>query len=67
MTGRAVLRRIDQLGGVVVRQKGSHVRVELGECATTVPIHRGQDIPTGTLRRIERDLAPCVGKTRWLR
>jgi predicted RNA binding protein YcfA (HicA-like mRNA interferase family) len=67
MTGRDVLRRIDQLGGVVVRQKGSHVRVELGECATTVPVHRGQDIPIGTLRQIERDLARCVGEARWLR
>ncbi len=67
MTGRDVLRRIDQLGGVMVRQKGSHVRVKLGRCTTTVPVHRGEDIPIGTLRKIERDLASCVGKARWLR
>jgi predicted RNA binding protein YcfA (HicA-like mRNA interferase family) len=67
MTGRDVLRRIRQFGGAEVRQKGSHVRVELGKCATTVPVHRGEDIPAGTLRKIERDLAPCVGKARWLR
>jgi len=67
MTGRDVLRRIRQLGGVVVRQEGSHVRVELGSCKTTVSVHRGEDLPPGTLRAIERDLAPCVGKARWLR
>jgi predicted RNA binding protein YcfA (HicA-like mRNA interferase family) len=67
MTGRDVLGRIRQLGGETVRQKGSHVRVRLGKCATTVPVHRGEDLPPGTLRAIERDLAPCVGKARWLR
>lgn len=51
----------------MVRQKGSHVRVKLGRCTTTVPVHRGEDIPIGTLRKIERDLASCVGKARWLR
>jgi predicted RNA binding protein YcfA (HicA-like mRNA interferase family) len=66
MTGRDVLRRIRQLGGETVRQKGSHVRVQLGKCGTTVPVHRGEDLPAGTLRAIERDLAPCVGETRWL-
>ena len=66
MTGRDVLRRIRQLGGETVRQKGSHVRVQLGKCGTTVPVHRGEDLPAGTLLAIERDLAPCVGETRWL-
>ncbi len=37
----------------------------LGQCVTTVPMHRG-DIPAGTLRTIERDLAACVGARRWL-
>lgn len=67
VTGRDVLRRIRQQGGVIVRQRGSHVRVQLGECTTTVPVHRGEDISPGALRAIERDLAPCVGKARWLR
>jgi predicted RNA binding protein YcfA (HicA-like mRNA interferase family) len=31
----------------------------------TVPIHKGEDIPRGTLRAIERDLEPCLGKG-WL-
>jgi predicted RNA binding protein YcfA (HicA-like mRNA interferase family) len=33
--------------------------------ATTVPQHSG-DIPAGTLRAIERDLEPALGKG-WLR
>ncbi|HZD38389.1 MAG TPA: type II toxin-antitoxin system HicA family toxin [Actinomycetes bacterium] len=67
MTGRDVLRRIRQRGGEVVRQSGSHVRVQLGKCATAVPVHRREDLPPGTLRAIERDLAPWIGETRWLR
>lgn len=37
----------------------------LGRCVTVVPMHSG-DLATGTLRAIERDLAPCVGERRWL-
>jgi predicted RNA binding protein YcfA (HicA-like mRNA interferase family) len=67
MTGREVLRRIERLGCVVLRQRGSHVIVRCpGGCQTVIPIHRGQDIPTGTLRGIERILAPCLGEG-WLR
>jgi len=50
---------------VEVRQVGSHLRVECGTCRTTVPVHRGEDLKPGTLRAIERDLAPCLGE-RWL-
>lgn len=37
-----------------------------GQCVTTVPIHAGEDIGPGLLRRIERDLEPCLGKG-WLK
>jgi len=66
MTGRDVLRRLRELGCEVVRQKGSHMRIRCGKCHTTVPVHRGVDLPPGTLRAIERDLEPCLGK-KWLR
>ena len=66
MTGRQVLRRLSEFGCEVVRQKGSHVRIRCGRCQTTVPVHRGADLPPGTLRAIERDLEPCLG-TKWLR
>ena len=45
---------------------GSHVRVECGKCKTTVPVHAGEDLPPGTLGKIKRDLAPCLGVD-WLK
>ncbi|HLA77813.1 MAG TPA: type II toxin-antitoxin system HicA family toxin [Vicinamibacteria bacterium] len=66
MTGKDVLRQLRGVGCREVRKRGSHVRVECGECTTTVPVHAGQDLPPGTLRAIERDLEPCLGKG-WLK
>ncbi|MGH3113895.1 MAG: type II toxin-antitoxin system HicA family toxin [Gaiellaceae bacterium] len=66
MTGRGLLRRLRRLACEQVRQRGSHVRVRCGACETTVLIHAGEDLPPGTLRAIERDLEPCLGR-RWLR
>ena len=74
MGAREVNRRIERLGGVLVRQVGSHRRYVVtytdsagvaGTVATTVAQHAG-DIPPGTLRAIERDLEPAFGKG-WLR
>lgn len=65
MKVREVNRRLERLGAVLVRQTGSHRRFRLGRCSTTVPQHTG-DIPIGTLRAIERDMEPCLGKG-WLR
>ena len=71
---REVNRRIERLGGVMARQVGSHRRYVVvyvdaeGKrvtVTTTVAQHAG-DIPTGTLRAIERDLEPAFGKG-WLR
>jgi len=66
MTGKQVLRALLLHGCEVVRRRGSHVRVRCGGCQTTVPIHAGSDLPPGTLRAIERDLEPCLGR-KWLR
>jgi predicted RNA binding protein YcfA (HicA-like mRNA interferase family) len=60
------MRKLRRLGCTQVRQRGSHVRVRCGRCLTTVPVHAGEDLRTGTLRAIERDLEPCLGKG-WLR
>lgn len=71
---REVNRKIERLGGVVIRQVGSHRRYVVtftddngteAKAATTVPQHVG-DIPIGTLRAIERDLEAALGKG-WLR
>ena len=45
----------------MLRQSGSHAIVQCGACRTVVPVHSG-DLPTGTLRSIIRDLAPCIGE-----
>jgi hypothetical protein len=42
------------------------LRVECGTCRTTVPVHKGEDLKTGLLRKIERDLEPCLGRG-WLK
>jgi predicted RNA binding protein YcfA (HicA-like mRNA interferase family) len=74
MRAREVNRRIERLGGKMVRQVGSHRRYPAkyqdaegieGRVATTVPQHQG-DIPIGTLRAIEQDMKPAFGEG-WLR
>lgn len=45
--------------------RGSHVVLTVGTCTTTVPVHQGEDIGRGLLRKIVRDLAPCLGEG-WL-
>lgn len=69
MTAREVNRRIEKLGGVQLRQVGSHRFYEVtanGVTAhTTVAQHPG-DMPQGILSKIQRDLAPALGKG-WLR
>src|ERR1700683_586441 len=62
MKARELRRILKSLGCAEVRQKGSHLRIECGSCATTVPVHSGEDLGPGLLRHIERDLEPCLGK-----
>ena len=68
MRAKEVNRLIEANGGQHVRTVGSHkrYRVIVGgvTASTAVPQHPG-DIPTGTLRKIESDLAPALGR-RWL-
>ena len=74
MRAREVNQRIRRLGGVVVRQSGSHRQFAVAytdadgierTARTTVAQHPG-DIPPGTLRTIEKNLEPAFGKG-WLR
>jgi predicted RNA binding protein YcfA (HicA-like mRNA interferase family) len=66
--------KIQSLGGVQVRQRGSHRRYSISytdvekttrTVFTTVQQHPSKDIPLGTLKAIERDLVPALGKG-WL-
>ena len=64
MTARVLLRKLRELGCEPVRQRGSHQIWRCGNCQTVIPLH-ARDIPTGTLRSIERDLEPCL-EPKWL-
>lgn len=48
----------------MVRQQGSHQIWRCGNCTTVVPAH-GKEVAAGTVRNIQRDLAPCLGEG-WL-
>ena len=65
VTARDLRKVLKGRGCVEFRQVGSHLTVRCSECLATIAVHTG-DIPTGTLRKIERDLEPCLGKG-WLR
>jgi predicted RNA binding protein YcfA (HicA-like mRNA interferase family) len=56
-----VVRILENLGFVEVRQKGSHkqFRHEDGR-ATTVPFHKGRDLSPRLLRQIASDVALTV-------
>ncbi len=68
MRAREVNRIIEAKGGQHVRTVGSHKRYRVTvngvTSSTAVPQHPG-DIPNGTLRKIESDLAPALGR-KWL-
>lgn len=65
MTAKRLRAVLKARGCVEVRQKGSHLRVQCGKCVTTIPVHAGEDLGVGLLKKIERDLASCLGP-RWL-
>ncbi|MBX3032007.1 MAG: type II toxin-antitoxin system HicA family toxin [Chloroflexi bacterium] len=65
MKAREVRNRLIALGATETQAKGSHRKYEFGGCLTVVTFHPG-DIPPGTLRSIERDMARCFGPD-WLR
>ena len=58
---RQVIRRLRKLGFVEVRQSGSHKQfIHTDGRFTTVADHGGQDLPTGTLRKICSDIGSSV-------
>lgn len=54
---------LEARGAWKTRTKGSHRRYEsaCGRCFTTVAGAPGDDIPMGTAKKIERDMAACFG------
>jgi len=56
LSPRRVIRALESLGFRRVRQSGSHVFMRHPDGrATVVPVHPGEDIGRGLLRRIIRD------------
>lgn len=57
VSGEQLVRALERAGFEKKRQKGSHVhlRRESDQRRVTVPVHKGADLPIGTLRGILRD------------
>ena len=56
LKGSEVVRALEKLGFQVVRQRGSHVRLKHPDGrAVTVPVHAGEDLDRGLLKKILRD------------
>ncbi|OPX73259.1 MAG: YcfA-like protein [Methanoregulaceae archaeon PtaB.Bin108] len=54
--GKDLITFLEKLGFVIIRQKGSHVRMKSDDGRyTTIPVHSGEDIPKGLLRKIIRE------------
>ncbi|NJL78466.1 MAG: type II toxin-antitoxin system HicA family toxin [Richelia sp. RM2_1_2] len=56
LTGDAVIHALEKTGFEIVRQKGSHVRMQHTDGrVVTIPIHAGKTLGKGLLRKILRD------------
>ncbi|MGB9777308.1 MAG: type II toxin-antitoxin system HicA family toxin [Anaerolineae bacterium] len=56
LRGSEVLRALRKAGFEMVRQRGSHIRLRHPDGrVVTVPVHQGQDVSRGLLRKILRD------------
>jgi predicted RNA binding protein YcfA (HicA-like mRNA interferase family) len=62
LSGDEVVRALRRLGFIVVRQVGSHIRLERGVARVTVPAH-GAIVP-GTLKSILRQAGLTVEELR---
>lgn len=57
ISGKELIRALEQFGFAVKRQTGSHVILEHADGRmTVVPVHGKKDLPPGTLRGILRDI-----------
>jgi predicted RNA binding protein YcfA (HicA-like mRNA interferase family) len=56
LKSRELITALEKAGFAIVRQRGSHVRLQHADGrVVTVPVHAGQDIGRGLLRKILRD------------
>lgn len=66
MRAAELVRRLKSLGCIEIRQKGSHLLIECGDCRVPIPMHAGRDLDRGLLYGIEAKFERCLGKD-WLR
>ena len=56
ITSRELIRALARAGFAAIRQRGSHVFMQHADGrSTVVPVHRGEDVGVGLLRKILRD------------
>jgi predicted RNA binding protein YcfA (HicA-like mRNA interferase family) len=56
VTAPALITALEKIGFVIIRQKGSHVRMKHDDGrVVTIPVHTGKDIGKGLLLKILRD------------
>ena len=56
ISGKELVRLLEQNGFVVIRINGSHHRLKHADGRiTTVPVHRNDDLPKGLIRKIIRE------------
>ena len=56
VTAQALIAALEKIDFLVVRQKGSHVRMKHEDGrVVTIPVHTGKDIGKGLLLKILRD------------
>lgn len=54
--GKNLVTFLETLGFTIIRQRGSHVRMKSDDGRyTSIPVHSGEDIPKGLLRKIIRE------------
>ena len=68
VTGARAVKALGRAGFVVTRRSGSHTIMRHPETMrrVSVPVHSGQDLPPGTLRRIIADAGLTVEQFRLL-
>lgn len=54
MTGKEIIKILEQHGWAVLRVNGSHHRMGKGALRTTIPVHGKRDIGKGLLAAIEK-------------
>lgn len=56
ISARKLIRILENLGFEEIRQKGSHIRMEHPDGRkTSIPVHTGEKVGVGLLRKILRD------------